>query len=302
MLYDTLIAPFAEFEFMRRALVGTFALALGAAPIGVFLMLRRMSLIGDAMAHAILPGAAIGFLVAGLSLFAMAGGGLIAGFVIAVGAGLIARSTELKEDASLAAFFLISLALGVTIVSVKGTNVDLLHFLFGSVLAVDDPTLLLIVGITSVSLIVLALIWRPLVLECVDPGFLRSVSRAGGPAHIAFLALVVMNLVGGFQALGTLLAVGIMMLPAVIVAVLGARHHRHDRASPSAAPRSSGYAGLLVSYHANLPSGPGHHPGGRRALCASRCCSARSAACSGSRCRGAISKREAAVDRWRVPC
>ena len=101
-------------------------------------MLRRMSLIGDAMAHAILPGAAIGFLLAGLSLFAMAGGGLIAGFVIAVGAGLIARSTELKEDASLAAFFLISLALGVTIVSVKGSNVDLLHFLFGSVLAVDD--------------------------------------------------------------------------------------------------------------------------------------------------------------------
>ena len=109
ILYDTFIAPFAEFEFMRRALVGTFALALGAAPIGVFLMLRRMSLIGDAMAHAILPGAAIGFLVAGLNLFAMAAGGLIAGFVVALGAGLIARSTELKEDASLAAFFLISL-------------------------------------------------------------------------------------------------------------------------------------------------------------------------------------------------
>ena len=68
MLYDAIIAPFVEFEFMRRALVGTFALALGAAPIGVFLMLRRMSLIGDAMAHAILPGAAIGFLIAGLSL------------------------------------------------------------------------------------------------------------------------------------------------------------------------------------------------------------------------------------------
>src|SRR5215813_10451524 len=123
MPYDVLIAPFAEFDFMRRALVGTWALAFGAAPIGVFLMLRRMSLMGDAMAHAILPGAAIGFLFAGLSLFAMAAGGLIAGFLIAVGAGLIARTTELKEDASLAAFFLISLALGVTIVSLKGTNV-----------------------------------------------------------------------------------------------------------------------------------------------------------------------------------
>src|SRR2546421_4191054 len=216
MIYDYLISPFVEFAFMRRALVGTLALALGAGPVGVFLMLRRMSLVGDAMAHAILPGAAIGFLLSGLSLFAMTAGGLIAGFVIAFGAGVVARVTELKEDASLAAFFLISLAVGVTIVSLKGTNIDLLHFLFGSVLALDDQTLLLIAGITTLSLAVLALIYRPLVLECVDPGFLRSVSRAGGPAHIAFLALVVMNLVGGFHALGTLLAVGIMMLPAVI--------------------------------------------------------------------------------------
>jgi zinc/manganese transport system permease protein len=255
MLYDTLIAPFIEFEFMRRALAGTMALAFGAAPVGVFLMLRRMSLIGDAMAHAILPGAAIGFLFAGLSLVAMAGGGLIAGFVIAVGAGLIARSTELKEDASLAALFLISLALGVTIVSLKGTNVDLLHFLFGSVLAVDDPALLLIVSIASVSLIVLALIWRPLVLECVDPGFLRSVSRAGGPAHIAFLGLVVMNLVGGFQALGTLLSVGIMMLPAV-----ASRFWVRDITAmiviAIACATLSGFVGLLASFHAGLPSGP----------------------------------------------
>jgi zinc/manganese transport system permease protein len=255
MIYDTLIAPFAEFEFMRRALVGTFALALGAAPIGVFLMLRRMSLIGDAMAHAILPGAAVGFLLFGLSLFAMAGFGLLAGFVIAIGAGLIARSTELKEDASLAAFFLISLAIGVTIVSLKGSNVDLLHFLFGSVLAVDDPALILMVGITSVSLIVLALIWRPLVLECVDPGFLRSVSRAGAAAHIAFMALVVMNLVGGFQALGTLLAVGIMMLPAV-TSRFWARDITSMIAVAVGCAAISGYAGLLVSYHLNLPSGP----------------------------------------------
>ena len=255
MLYSTLLAPFADYEFMRRALVGILALALGAPPVGVFLMLRRMSLIGDAMAHAILPGAAIGFLIAGLSLFAMAGGGLIAGFAIAVGAGLIARATPLKEDASLAAFFLISLALGVTIVSLKGGNVDLLHFLFGSVLAIDDPALMLIVSITSVSLIVLALIWRPLVLECVDPGFLRSVSRAGGPAHIAFLALVVMNLVGGFQALGTLLAVGIMMLPAV-TSRFWARDVTGMIGVAAGSAALSGYVGLLVSYHANLPSGP----------------------------------------------
>ena len=97
MLYDSLIAPFVEFEFMRRALVGTAALALGAGPIGVFLMLRRMSLVGDAMAHAILPGAAIGFLLSGLNLYAMTAGGLIAGFVVALLTGVVARTTELNS-------------------------------------------------------------------------------------------------------------------------------------------------------------------------------------------------------------
>ena len=254
-MYDLFISPFIEFEFMRRALVGTLALALGAGPIGVFLMLRRMSLVGDAMAHAILPGAAVGFLLSGLSLFAMTAGGLVAGFVVALLAGLIARATELKEDASLAAFFLISLAVGVTIVSVKGTNIDLLHFLFGSVLALDNETLVLIAAISTLTLVALALIYRPLVLECVDPGFLRSVSGAGGVAHIAFLALLVLNLVSGFHALGTLLAVGIMILPAVI-ARFWARDITAMMLAAALSAVVSGYAGLLISYHAGVPSGP----------------------------------------------
>jgi zinc/manganese transport system permease protein len=255
MLYDTLIAPFADFAFMRRALAGTFALALGTGPVGVFLMLRRMSLVGDAMAHAILPGAAIGFLVSGLDLFAMTTGGLIAGCVVAVLAGLVTRFTALKEDASLATFYLLSLALGVTIVSVRGTNVDLLHVLFGTVLALDDPTLLLIAGNATLTLVVLAVIYRPLVLECVDPGFLRSVSRAGAPVHLAFLALLVVNLVSGFQALGTLLAVGIMILPAAI-GRFWARDITRMIAVAAASGIASGYAGLLLSFHTGVPAGP----------------------------------------------
>jgi len=255
MLYEILIAPFADFEFMRRALAGSIALAFGAAPIGVFLMLRRMSLVGDAMAHAILPGAAVGFLLSGLNLYAMSLGGLIAGFVVAFAAGLIARATELKEDASLAAFFLISLAVGVTIVSVKGSSIDLLHFLFGSVLALDDQTLVLIALNATVTLIVLAVIYRPLLLECVDPGFLRSVSGAGASAHLAFLALLVVNLVNGFHALGTLLAVGMMMLPATI-GRFWARDITFMILIAVSSGCVSGYAGLVLSFQTCVPSGP----------------------------------------------
>jgi len=254
-MYELLLAPFVDFEFMRRALAGTLALALGAGPIGVFLILRRMSLVGDAMAHAILPGAAIGFLFSGLNLFAMTVGGLIAGCLVALLTGLVARMTELKEDAALATFYLLSLALGVTIVSVKGTNIDLLHVLFGSVLALDDQTLLLIAGNATLTLVVLALIYRPLIIECVDPGFLRSVSRAGAPAHLAFLALVVVNLVSGFHALGTLLAVGIMMLPAA-TGRFWARDITLMIVVAAASGVVSGYVGLLLSFHTGVPSGP----------------------------------------------
>jgi zinc/manganese transport system permease protein len=254
-MYDIFIAPFADFEFMRRALAGMTALSIGAAPIGVFLMLRRMSLTGDAMAHAILPGAALGFLTAGFNLFAMTLGGIVAGFAVAIGAGVVARATELKEDASLAAFYLVSLATGVLIVSMRGSNIDLLHVLFGSVLALDDATLILLAVFATITLGVLAVTWRPLVLECVDPGFLRSVSRSGAPVHIAFMALVVLNLVGGFHALGTLLAVGIMMLPA-IAARFWATDLTRMIAISVAVAFFSGYGGLLLSYHLAAPSGP----------------------------------------------
>jgi zinc/manganese transport system permease protein len=255
MLYDALIAPFLEFEFMRRALAAVVALSLGAAPIGVFLMLRRMSLVGDAMAHAILPGAAVGFLLSGLNLFAMTAGGLIAGFAVALLSGVVARTTDLKEDASLATFYLASLALGVTIVSVKGTNIDLLHVLFGNILAMDDQTLLVVAFNATLTLIVLAVIYRPLVIESVDPLFLRTVSRAGGIAHLTFLALVVVNLVNGFQALGTLLAVGLMILPAGI-ARFWSRELTGMITIAVASAIFSGYAGLVLSFQTRIPSGP----------------------------------------------
>ena len=254
-IYDALIAPFIEFEFMRRALAAIIALSLAGAPIGVFLMLRRMSLVGDAMAHAILPGAAIGFLLSGLNLFAMTTGGLIAGFTVAILAGLVSRTTGLKEDASLATFYLASLALGVSIVSLKGSNIDLLHVLFGNILAMDDQTLLVIAANATITLILLAVIYRPLVIESVDPLFLRTVSRAGAPAHLIFLALVVINLVNGFQALGTLLAVGLMILPAGI-----ARFWSRDITGliciAVLSALISGYAGLVLSFQTRLPSGP----------------------------------------------
>ncbi len=256
-VWDALLSPFVEFAFMRRALVATLALSLSAAPLGVFLTLRRMSLLGDALSHAVLPGVAIGFMVSGLSLTAMALGGVLAGMVVAAMAGAISRFTTLKEDASLAAIYLVALALGVTLIASHGTQLDLLHILFGSALGVDTSGLLLVAGVATVSVMALALMYRGLVLETFDPVFL-SAHRKGMPVWVwqqGFLMLVVLNLVAGFQTLGTLMAVGLMMLPAVSARLW------HDTPpaqllNASAQAALAGVAGLLLSYHFDTPSGP----------------------------------------------
>ncbi|WP_300450228.1 metal ABC transporter permease [Accumulibacter sp.] len=250
-----LLAPFVEFGFMRRALAGCLALSLGATPVGVFLMLRRMSLAGDAMSHAILPGAAVGYLIAGLSLPAMTAGGLLAGLAVAVFAGGVARHTVIEEDASLATFYLLSLSAGVLIISLRGSSVDLLHVLFGSALALDDATLLLLAAFTSLSVVALALGLRLFVVDACDPAFLARISRLSPIAHYGFMILLVINLVAGFHALGTLMAVGIMILPAAAARLWVGNVGPLLLCAVGVAFLGS-LIGLLFSYYVNLPAGP----------------------------------------------
>ncbi len=254
-LYDWVVAPFTEFLFMRRALAATLALALGSAPLGVLLTLRRMSLVGDALAHAVLPGVAVGFMLAGLSLPALSIGGFAAGVLVVLGAAWVSRFTDLKEDASFAAGYLIALAVGVLLISSHGTQLDLLHILFGNILGVDREGLLLVAGVASVTLVSMAVLYRAFLLESFDPGYLRSVAGSGGLFQVLFLLLVVANLVAAFQVMGTLMAVGLMMLPAVSARLW---HSMLPAQLLNAAVQAmvAGYAGLLVSFHADLPSGP----------------------------------------------
>ncbi|MEO8599105.1 MAG: metal ABC transporter permease, partial [bacterium] len=219
------------------------------------LTLRRMSLFGDALSHAVLPGVAVGFLLFGLSLTAMTVGGFLAGIIVVAIAGLISRYTELKEDASLAAIYLVALALGVILISRRGTQLDLLHILFGSVLGVDVGGLLLVAGVSTFSLLALAILYRGLLLESFDPSYLAASGSRGIVLQQTFLMLVVLNLVAGFQTLGTLMAVGLMMLPAVSARLW------HDTLPAQLLgsmlqAACAGYFGLLLSYHIDTPSGP----------------------------------------------
>ncbi|MET3589701.1 zinc/manganese transport system permease protein [Bartonella silvatica] len=254
-MYSFFLAPFVDFHFMRNALIGSVLLSISACPVGVFLMLRGMSLTGDAISHAILPGVAVAFLFSGFSLISMTLGGILAGVIVALATALTSRNSVQKEDASLTVFYLIALAAGVIIVSLKNSTVDLLHFLFGSVLALDTQSLLLIAIITLITVCSLSIFWRALVVESFDPFFFKSLSPLSKYIHVSLLGLVVLNLVGGFQSLGTLLSVGIMMIPAITARFWLSRLGPICILSILLGIVAS-ICGLLLSFHLSLPSGP----------------------------------------------
>jgi zinc/manganese transport system permease protein len=212
-MFDLLSEMF-NYAFMRRAFVVTSILSASVAPVGAFLVLRRLSLAGEAMAHAITPGVVIGFVTAGLSVMSLLFGGLIAGLGVAVLTAYLARNTILRSDASLASLYLIALAIGIFILSAAGSAVPLKSFLFGSILGVDDASMILVGGVATVTLVTFALILRPLIMSTCDPVFFESQVKRPWIVDQGFMFLLVLNLLAAFKTLGTLMAVGLMILPA----------------------------------------------------------------------------------------
>ena len=210
---------------------------------------------GDAISHAILPGVAIGFMIGGLSTLSMAFGGLVAGVLVTLASGLVSKHTHIKEDASFAGFYLIALALGVIIISKSGTNLDLIHILFGSILAIDNQSLLIINTITTISLITFAIIIRPLTIDIFDKNALKHIKISAAIYHFIFLFLVVINVVVDFQVLGTILVVGLMILPASIARTC-AKSINGMLIIAIISSLIASLFGITMSYYYNLPTGP----------------------------------------------
>ena len=203
----------AEFA-LPMALAGGLALALGGAPLGVLLIARRMSLVGDALSHGILPGAALAYLIAGPDPVAMTIGALLAGFVVAGLSSLLARTKRLPEDAAFAVFYLSALAFGVLILGRNANAEVVFDLLFGAAKGLDTTALLVSAGAATATLFVLALFIRGFLAESADPVFMRASGLPGGLLHLLLMLLVALNLVAGFRAFGALMTVGLMMIPA----------------------------------------------------------------------------------------
>lgn len=241
---------------MRRAFVATAVLSASVTPVGAFLVLRRLSLAGEAMAHAITPGVVIGFVVAGLSVMSLLIGGLIAGVGVAILTAVLARKTILRNDASLASLYLIALAVGIFILSAAGSAVPLKSFLFGSILGIDDGSMLLVAGVATVTLVAFSVLLRPLIISTLDPVFFEAQSRRPWVVEQGFMLLLVLNLLAAFKTLGTLMAVGLMILPAT-AARYWASTITMQLGLGFAFSLASCWLGLTLSYvFAETPSGP----------------------------------------------
>ncbi len=255
-LYEWVIEPFLVHAFMRRALAACLILSFSMSILGVFLVIRRLSLVGDALSHGVLPGISLGFLWFGFNITAMSIGGIIAGICIACLAYWMSNQhNALKEDASFAVLYLSALALGVLLIAKSGTAVDLIHILFGSLVAVNDTSLYLIAFASSSTLIILALIYRPLMLHLIDPIFLQHFSSVGRYCYALLLVLIVTNLVAGFQAIGSLMSVGLLIIPAVSARFWVSSMEGTFIVALVISVISS-FTGLILSYHYPYPTGP----------------------------------------------
>ena len=258
---EFLFDPFLHSDAMKRALAASLAVAIAGPPLGVMLIIRRMALAGDVLTHTLLPGVAMAFLLAGQSPIVMILGGTLSGLIAVYLSMFVSRTTILHEDTSLATFYVLSLASGILLLSAGTNNADgefaeeLLHILFGNAMEIDQQTLLTIASISTGSIIVLALIYRLLVIESFDPVFLRSVGGRGAWVHLVFMTLVVLNLIAGATTIGTMMAIGLMTVPGA-----AARMWTQDLGVAIACAIGiatlSSVMGLLVGYHLTLPPGP----------------------------------------------
>jgi len=251
VILDALIAPFTANGFMANALAAGFLVAVACGIVGTFVVLRGLAFIGDALAHGVLPGVAVAML---LGVPGMIGAAVGAAAMIA-GIGFITRRSRLSGDTAIGLLLVGMLALGVAIVSRSGAFAgDLVRILFGEILGVTGRDLLAQLVATAVIAAVAYTCRRPFLLLCYDPEQADTSGYSSRLFHGIMLALVALSVVVSFRTVGTLLVFGMLIAPAA-TAALFSRRLGTMIALASVLGGASVYAGLLLSYHANLAAG-----------------------------------------------
>ncbi|MEO6848476.1 MAG: metal ABC transporter permease [Chthoniobacterales bacterium] len=245
--------PF-HYEFMQRALLASILIGFTNGFLGVYVVLRRLSLVADALSHSLLPGLAIATILVGLSPGGMLFGGLIAAVIVAVGGQLISRSSRLKDETAIAALYIIAFAAGIALIKYARVKVDLTHFLFGNILGTANNDLWTSFWIGAVILISLVVFHRPLLIVLFEPFVARSLGIKVGWLQTLIILLIVLAMISSLQAVGVLLSLGLLILPAATIYLLMDSYQFLTWGS-GILGMIGAVCGLWISYWVNIPSG-----------------------------------------------
>lgn len=244
-----------QYEFIQRALIASVMVGISCGLIGAFIMLRRLSLIGDALAHAVLPGVVIGFMVAGKSAVSLFIGASVAGIVTAVLISFVERNSKIKSDTAIGIIFTGAFALGILLVSqLKQVHIDLSSYLFGDVLGVSDSDIILSTLIAMFILLVVILFYKQLVLTTFDPTLAHIIGVSAGAFHYFLMTMLSMSIVAGLQSVGVILIIAMLITPPATAFLLTDRMKLLLVISAVCGVFSS-VTGLYLSYHFNFASG-----------------------------------------------
>ena len=249
-----ILEPF-EFEFMQRAMLACLIIGFTNGFLGSFVVLRRLALVADALSHSLLPGLAIAAIFVGLNPIGLLLGGLIAAIFVALGGHLLARNSRIKEDTSIAALYVIAFALGIAIIKFAGVKVSLDHFLFGNILGIADSDLWMCYVVGGITVFLLTAFARPLQLALFEASVAKTQGVPVGALLAGLIVLIVLTMIASLQAIGVLLSLGLMILPAASVYLVSDRYAVLPWAG-GALGAAGAAVGLLISFHANVPSGP----------------------------------------------
>ena len=253
-LIEVLVDPFTA-GFMQRALIAGVLAAATCSLVGTWVVLRGLSFMGDALAHGVLPGIAVAYLVAGGGEAGILLGAAAASVIVIAGIGAVQRHTLLPEDTGVGLLFVGMLALGVVIIS-RGAEYfgDLLNFLFGAALGVSVTSILVQAVAACVALVASVLLYRPLLVLSFDERKAAALGLRPDLTRLALLALVALAVVSSFRTVGNLLVYGLLIAPPA-TASLVVRRVPVMTATAVGVGAASVYVGLLASYHWDLAAG-----------------------------------------------
>jgi manganese/iron transport system permease protein len=250
-LAGILLDPLA-YPFMQRGLAASVMVGVVCSVIGSYVVLRGMAFFGDALAHAILPGVAIAYLLRG-SLFV---GALIVGVLTAIGIGFLSRTERIKEDTAIGIIFASAFALGIALLStVRSYSTDLMHILFGDVLGVSPADLWLTGGFGLLVLLLIFAFYKEFLVLSFDPVLAMTLRLPASFLRYLLLIMLAITIVVSLQTVGVALMVAMLVTPAATAYLL--THRLLSMMALAAAIGSfSAVAGLYLSFYVNVASGP----------------------------------------------